>query len=401
MPGSVHVPVTAFFPMPSTTADAMKNMSKGNFGLRFNKYAPIVITEDTNKRWKACDGNGNTAEAVTYYSRQANVTYGNNDILKEGILKKHLAQKQYCDFMKGKGYDAIIFHAKLTSRFITGIGQSHPNEIGMCFDHTLGIPYISASSLKGAVRFANAATLFNSVFAGKNSFNDEEDALTRSMFGGIASKGEAVFLDAYPLYVPKMVTEIINPHYGNYFDPNDKKDYPDDHHNPVPVKFLAVESGIEFVFRCVFEKNEEIRKRAEQVFLEAFKNGLGAKTSIGFGRFDRKMGEPEIIETESNRLEEEKQRAQKQKDEEKDKLRLQMLTPDERKIEEIKKLIKDRSIIGDFVKKTLEGQFSKEVFTYLKEKLDELGEWKPETGTSYQKMKERQEKIQARIDGGS
>jgi len=80
---------------------------------------------------------------------------------------------------------------------------------------------------------------------------------------------------------------------------------------------------------------------------------------------------------------------------------LKSLSPDERKIEEIKKLIKDRSMIGDFVKKTLEGQFSKSVFISLKEKLDELDEWKPEPGKSFQKMKERQEKIQARIQGGT
>lgn len=388
--------------MPSTTADAIKKISKGNFGLIFNKYVPIVINGDLKKRWKTCDGTGNTAEAVTYYARQANETYGNNDILKESILKKHLAQKQYCDFMKNKGYDSVVFHAKLISRFITGIGQSHPNEIGMCFDHTLGIPYIPASSLKGAVRFSNAVRLAGlKEFSGKDSFNDEDDSLTLSMFGGIAAKGEVVFLDAYPIKAPKMITEIINPHYGNYFDPNDKTDYPDDHHNPVPVKFLAVESGTEFCFRCVFEKNEEIRKRAEQVFLDAFGNGLGAKTSIGFGRFDGKQGESEMIEKESNHLEEEKLKKQKHEEERKEKLRFESLSPDEKRIEEIKKLIKDRSMIGDFVKKTLEGQFSKEVFIRLKEKLDELGELKPEPGKSFQKMKERQEKIQARIEGGS
>jgi len=93
----------------------------------------------------------------------------------------------------------------------------------MVFDHTMGIPYVPASSVKGIVRFAHMLELIKSdnIKEYKESDKDGEyivesdlKTLIPAIFGGDADeekegkkkikklKGKVIFLDAYPAKVP-------------------------------------------------------------------------------------------------------------------------------------------------------------------------------------------------------
>ena len=77
--------------------------------------------------------------------------------------------------------------------------------------------------------------------------------------------------------------DIMNPHYGPYYQ-NGKA--PGDWHDPRPVIFLVVRPGIEFKFAVAPLGNEELARKTRAILEEALKNhGVGAKTSLGYGRF--------------------------------------------------------------------------------------------------------------------
>jgi len=389
----------AFYPVPEMIEELSRNMPEGNYGLWFNKYVPLGFGNKGKTQYKPCNSTGDVTEAVGYYCRKAHEAY-KTETLAHFLVCKHIEQKQFCASMKRRGYEPLIFYVRSISRLITGIGYSHPTEIGMVFDHTLGVPYIPASSIKGIMRYANAKKLFEK-YEDNEIFDDEAYPLTKEMFGSMKTSGEAIFLDAYPLKPPTLAIEIINPHYGKYYDKDDDTVFPNDCQQPVPVKFLTVEKGTEFIFRCIIPQQDSQNKNSvNSIFESAFLDGIGAKTSIGFGRFEViGNSEPDSLFVEEDKLRKQRDEEEKRRLEEIERKRFESLSPAERQIEEINRLTKDRNKIGETVRKTLSGDFPKEVYVRLKEKLEELEEWNPQPGQSYQKMVERNNKIDSHIHG--
>ena len=192
----------------------------------------------------------------------------------------------------------MAIQAQLSSRLITGIGEPTPVEVGMVFDRNVGIPYIPASSIKGAVSYAYCVNYVAKAGAndpyviengGKVEFKTEEPGFM-SLFGARdlseAARGGFSFMDAYPVSRPDIVQDIMNPHFGNYYKGGKP---PSETDNPIPIKFLAVEKGVIFNFYGYY-----ISKVAEKYnldLLDAFETaivrlGLGAKTATGYGTFN-------------------------------------------------------------------------------------------------------------------
>ena len=89
---------------------------------------------------------------------------------------------------------------------------------------------------------------------------------------------------------PKLKLDIMNPHYSGYYSKKDE--FPIETDNPVPIKFISVEKGTEFIFRTFFlpfqdeSFGENDRNEIQAVFEKAFSIvGFGGKTAIGYGRF--------------------------------------------------------------------------------------------------------------------
>lgn len=272
---------------------------KGNFGLWFNKFVELdndSFKVPNNFISKYTDNKDNSLK--TYFS----------NILE----KKHLNQLHFCKTFSSK-YDVLTIVAKLTSPFITGIGQTHPCEVGMTFDHTIGLPYIPASSIKGIVRFSHTLSIIDEAIkrgkVNKDYYFDDEDDWTNipKMFGKGGDKGNmgsVIFLDAYPENIPNLKEDIMNPHYGPYYL---ERKAPGDYHNPVPIKFLTVEKGTRFIFRALIlksiNKDGEIFNLVKDAFKEALTtHGVGAKTAVGYGRFSLEdFKEPKLLLEKFNR----------------------------------------------------------------------------------------------------
>ena len=64
--------------------------------------------------------------------------------------------------------------------------------------------------------------------------------------GDQADTGALIVFDALPLTVPKLEVDIMNPHYGPYYE--DRTRPPADYYSPNPVFFLTVAPGQRFRF---------------------------------------------------------------------------------------------------------------------------------------------------------
>jgi CRISPR-associated protein Cmr6 len=169
---------------------------------------------------------------------------------------------------------------KTSYRLVIG-GEVTVYETSMRLHHIYGIPYIPASSIKGVVRSYIITEKFDS---------KEEEALKDAdfvtVFGSQDHTGEVTFFDAFPTEKPTLKVDIMNPHYGDYYN---KGKAPTDTTNPVPINFLTVENT---KFRFVIGAKEGLDtfmiqgKKIEDWLTEALKNhGLGAKTAVGYGYF--------------------------------------------------------------------------------------------------------------------
>lgn len=168
---------------------------------------------------------------------------------------------------------------KTTGPFVTGLGREHPVENGFAWHHTLGTPYLPGSSVKGMVR--------NWV----EQWEDADPEIIKRIFGprsrkdGDASVGSVIFMDALPVSPVQLKADVMTPHYGPYY--SEGKD-PGDWHNPIPIPFLVVDEGQEFLFGII-PRNPRIDdcKIVKKWLLDALGSiGAGAKTAVGYGRFE-------------------------------------------------------------------------------------------------------------------
>lgn len=280
-----------FYPFSKELQEASKNFSHGNFGLWFNKLVPL----DENKEFKTGD------KAVMLYRDQYD-RLKNSKLLKSQLQKRHEDHRHFCQMHAENGAGIIEIKAELKTPLITGIGNTHPSEVGMTLDHTLGIPYIPATSIKGLVRLAHILNLLDDpvkcdqLITGKELDDTHPDSLIPAIFGGDLEQGEnqekrigsVNFLDAYPEKVPDLHVDIMNSHYGDYYADDKSLTPPADYLNPNLIQFLTVEKGTVFIFRAVIHGNDALADSVRQAFYKALEDeGIGAKTATGYGRFKR------------------------------------------------------------------------------------------------------------------
>ncbi len=170
-------------------------------------------------------------------------------------------------------------------RFIAGLGNKGPLEVGFTFDR-YGFPILPGSSVKGLARAGAREKYgvpddtdhpeFIAVF-GSTPKSGEDDS--------VAATGKAIFFDAIPAHIPQIQMDIMNPHYPDYYQ---KKAFPTDWQSPIPVFFLTVAPGQEFCFAVGWRGRLDVELQDKAV--EWLKFGLedlgaGAKTSAGYGYF--------------------------------------------------------------------------------------------------------------------
>lgn len=240
---------------PLYKTSSTPELKNGNAGLWYDKFCDMWTGE--------FDGLGGSEKRE--WIRSVPKVAGDVELLRE------MQERLGCliSEMNGK---AVVF--KTAAPFVTGLGRSNPVENGFVWHHTLGVPYLPGSSVKGMVRAW--ARLWKKVN------NDEIGRIFGPESAG--SVGSVVFLDALPVRPVELKAEIMTPHYGPYYQGGEP---PADWHRPVPIPFLAVAEGQEFLFGVIPRKGAS--QDCEKVIgwlVEALEvTGAGAKTSSGYGRF--------------------------------------------------------------------------------------------------------------------
>lgn len=164
-----------------------------------------------------------------------------------------------------------------------------PLDISLAWDPVLNLPYIPASTVKGVVR---AYLTMGSVTVEGLSVDD-----LLGEAGKLAHVGYTVFFDAYPVGCEKTLVEpdVITPHYSEVewrVDETSAK--------PRPIVFPTIAPGTTIYFPVAINVSlakrlkgkSEAAKLAEgdavskilEHIQKALQIGIGAKTSIGYGR---------------------------------------------------------------------------------------------------------------------
>ena len=187
--------------------------------------------------------------------------------------------------------------------FATGLGISHPVENGFAWHHTLGVPFLAASGVKGLLRgWTECWRDFDTAEA--------RQAMITRCFGPSAGDddsraGNLIFFDALPIEQVELTADVMTPHMGKWYeqghDIHGPQDYatkaPADWYNPVPVPFLVVKkAAFRFMIAPRLIGDEAADTQARTDALDAIRQleealewlGAGAKTAAGYGRMTRR-----------------------------------------------------------------------------------------------------------------
>ena len=184
------------------------------------------------------------------------------------------------------GYGASCRRATVTGRMAVGLGEDSVLETSIMLHHTLGVPCIPGTALKGLA----------SSFARQRLGDDwRPGAASRAysvMFGDADSAGYVTFFDAMP--VPGnsgLFSDVITVHHMGYYQKEDAP--PADWDNPNPVPFLSADG----IYLIALAGPEEWVTAAFDLLKHSLElAGVGAKTSSGYGRLSLELGPPVELE---------------------------------------------------------------------------------------------------------
>ncbi len=258
--------------------------------------------------------------------------------LKENVITEYSRYlSEYLLMLQKKAKVVKVLRTK--SRLIVGLGDESVYETSIRLLKNYGMPYIPGSALKGIARYrgieaiaeANPERDFyetvklidSALTTGENveklsmelkpaSVNGVEVSVETlaTLFGKGGDKGHegcAVFFDAMvsptaktaePSRIKELLNrelrignvlsvfefDIMNPHYGPYYQEGKP---PAEWYEPKPITFITVRKNVPFVFAVGTSKVcQEGAKVAWELLRDALsRNGVGAKTALGYGRF--------------------------------------------------------------------------------------------------------------------
>lgn len=174
-----------------------------------------------------------------------------------------------------KDFTTEQFTATPESRLITGLGATHILETSITLHRTYGLPFLPGSGIKGVARAY--AELVEGRIEGDREFD--------SVFGVHDRAGEVVFFDAIPTRLPDLKPDVMNPHYGEYYQGGNTP--PADWLSPVPVYFLVIgKTPFRFAVATRCRSGRELLDTAVGWLKGGLiRCGVGAKTSQGYGFF--------------------------------------------------------------------------------------------------------------------
>ncbi|RLE79367.1 MAG: hypothetical protein DRJ51_07915 [Thermoprotei archaeon] len=168
--------------------------------------------------------------------------------------------------------------ARTTERLVIGTSSffgRNAFEVGLSFHPVLDLPYIPSSSIKGALRsYVN----LNELRCGELG--------EREIFGYPGEmRGLLLISDAFPVNFERLliVPEVTTPTY------REVEGRIEEHRaEPVPVIYPVVDKGVDFRFIVALGEDvgEECKRSIWSWIVDVMREGLGAKTLLGYGAME-------------------------------------------------------------------------------------------------------------------
>lgn len=225
--------------------------SYSNFGLWYDKFG---------NQWTFKNKDSAEFNKVEWIRKAESFRFEDREIIQEFVWRR-------IRMIQGLGGRFWVFETQ--TPLVVGLGRAHPVENGMTWDYISGLPYIPGSSVKGALKASN------------QQYFDEAYSII----------DQFTVLDAIPILPPALSGEVMTPHYGPYYQ---NTETPGDWFDPNPLPFLTVRSGQRFLFSVIAprEFHAGLDEWMEKTLIWT---GVGAKTAVAFGRFQRVKSEEQRL----------------------------------------------------------------------------------------------------------
>jgi CRISPR-associated protein Cmr6 len=243
-------------PLYQNLASAPLELATGNAGLWYDN-----LCDRWSDDWTL---SGNDAKKLAWIETVAKQRVGLKSLLAEST-----ARMARLTIAKSGVFAVFVTE----SRFVTGLGRSHPVENGFAWHPTLGVPYLPGSSIKGLVR----------AWAERDAEPRPSKKLVDELLGSPGSVGQVIFVDAVPVAPVQLEADVMCPHYAGW----SPQEPPGDWCSPVPVPFLVTAPQTVFVFSLLPRgaSTGAVEKVLDWLRAALADIGAGAKTSVGYGRF--------------------------------------------------------------------------------------------------------------------
>lgn len=266
----------------------------------------ILMREAAEKRRKAAGKNVEPENRDRYNAEAkiaetlSNVKWDNRELAT--LRAAHT--RRFLGMFLGRGEAAAVLVGQLEGRLAINLADSLIQNAGISLDRLFGMPYIPGSAVKGVTRHAALAELkaasqerkaellknFCHVFGTSEvdfKTGDLRDYGSHGYTLGTDTKGAVSFLPAYPVNEAKVVVDLTNVHFPDYYRSGRTEDLSKE--NPRPNPFPTVDVGAQFAFCLVLNgmKNDSNLIAIARRWLELAitERGLGAKTAAGYGWF--------------------------------------------------------------------------------------------------------------------
>jgi CRISPR-associated protein Cmr6 len=167
--------------------------------------------------------------------------------------------------------------AETKGRLAVNLGAKGVLETSIALHRTYGVPCIPGSALKGL-----AAHYVTTYFRDDPAWDAESH---RILFGDTTSAGYVTFYDA--LMVPgkgRLVPDVITVHHPEYYQGAGKP--PADWDSPVPIPFITATGSF---LIAISGPDDWVKAAFEILKLALEREGVGAKTSSGYGRMEIRL----------------------------------------------------------------------------------------------------------------
>jgi len=284
--------------------------------MRIAEDASQILNRDAAEKRRRAQGQNVEPENRERYLDEARlaeslarVSWNDKEIAD---LRARHTQRFLAIFRAAYGERAAITIGQLEGRLAINLAESLIQNAGISLDRLFGLPFIPGSAVKGVSRHAALEELreapaekkralfdlFRSVFGTADTDFKNGDLRSYCSFLGTREenqKGAIAWLPAYPINRARIVVDLTNVHYPDYYRSGQIEDMSNE--RPQPNPFPSVETGAQFAFcLCLNGMKEDLALLAEAerwLNMALTVRGLGAKTACGYGWFSLR---PEVLE---------------------------------------------------------------------------------------------------------